>query len=66
MTHSVYALSAFTAPAQDPSATYTTVLDPDSQTGVHFDADGNAVSPSRMSDGTGTGTGYPKPDHDTD
>lgn len=66
MTHSVYALSALTAPAQDPSAPCTAVLDPNSQTGLHFDAEGNPVSPARMADGTGTGTGNPKPDHDTD
>lgn len=66
MSQNLYALSSLTAPAQDPSASYTAVLDPASQTGVHYDQDGNAVSPARMADGTGTGTGFPKPDHDSD
>lgn len=63
---SLFALSALTAPTQDSSGSCTAVLDPASQTGVHFDADGIVIAPARMADGTGTGTGSPKPDHDTD
>jgi len=66
MTRSLFALSALTAPSQDSSGSCTAVLDPASQTGVHYDADGAVIAPSRMADGTGTATGQVRPDHDTD
>lgn len=66
MTHSLFALSALTAPAADSSGACTAVLDPASQTGVHFDEDGHVISPARMADGTGTATGVTRPDHDSD
>lgn len=66
MTRSIFALSALTTPSQDSSGSCTVILDPASQTGVHYDADGAVIAPSRMADGTGTSTGYPRADHDTD